>query len=86
MTGGEQRPGPGQHWPGCSYPPEHLGRHPCGTPHVPGSPCDYCGQPTPASGGPCPDCWQPITIADFKALMADAGLDTVVTPAPPKTT
>ena len=47
---------------------------PCGgPPHVPGSPCEFCGKPTPAGGGPCPDCWIDLTtlpLADQKALLA----------------
>lgn len=65
--------------PGCTFPPHPPGAHPCGTRHIPGSPCGYCGKPTPGSGAPCPDCWRPITIADFRALMAAEGIQTVVT-------
>jgi hypothetical protein len=60
--------------PGCGWPPHDPAAHPCGQPHVPGSPCVYCGTPTPADGGPCPDCWTPITIADAKAIFAEVGL------------
>lgn len=65
--------------PDCTFGLHAPDAHPCGKRHIPGSPCDYCRKPTPITGGPCPDCWQTITIADFKGLMADAGFDTVVT-------
>lgn len=80
-------PGPGtpatqacQITPGCARGNHTADQHPCGGPfHVAGSPCTYCGKPTPATGGPCPDCWSPITIADFKAIAAEAGKDAHVT-------
>jgi hypothetical protein len=65
--------------PGCTFGRHEASAHPCGKRHIPGSPCDYCGKPTPANGDPCWDCWKPITIADFKALMAEEGIETVVT-------
>lgn len=64
--------------PDCTFGEHHRSAHPCGKRHIPGSPCAYCGKSTPAEG-PCPDCWQPITIADFKAIMAGAGIETKVT-------
>jgi hypothetical protein len=60
--------------PGCGWPPHDPAEHPCGQPHTPGSPCAYCGKSTPATGGPCPDCWTPITTADAKAIFAAVGL------------
>lgn len=65
--------------PDCTFPPHAPEAHPCGKRHIPGSPCDYCGKATPDVGGPCPDCWSPISVADFRALMAAEGIDTVVT-------
>lgn len=55
--------------PGCEFPAGHEVDHPCGRP-VPadGEPCQYCGDPEP-----CARCWQPITVADFKAICAEAG-------------
>lgn len=52
---------------------------PCGKDHVPGSPCAYCGKPTPLNGNPCPDCWitfDGLPMADIKGLLAAAGLAT----------
>lgn len=65
--------------PDCTFPPHEPSAHPCGRKHIPGSPCAYCGKPTPGNGDPCWDCWTPITIADFKGLMAAEGIDTVTT-------
>lgn len=58
--------------PGCERGPGV----PCGKVHVPGSPCDYCGDPTPMTGDPCPKCWislQGMALADMKALFAADG-------------
>lgn len=65
--------------PGCTFGKHQPSEHPCGRKHIPGSPCAYCGKPTPLDGDPCWDCWTPIAIADFKAIAANAGLDTAVT-------
>lgn len=62
---------------GCERERGHEAKTPCGKDHIPGSPCDYCGKPTPMTGDPCPDCWVSLTdkpMADTKALMAQAGL------------
>ncbi len=60
----------------CTFPPHDPSEHPCGTPHVPGSPCRYCDKPTPQNGDPCPECWTPINLATFKGWAAAQGLDT----------
>lgn len=63
--------------PGCEYPPGHVSEHPCGIPHVPGSPCRYCGKPTPADGSACPECWvslADLSHADIKAVFARSGI------------
>jgi hypothetical protein len=67
---------PGDCTPGCGYASGHLSEHPCGQPHVPGSPCKYCRKATPLDGSACPDCWMPIpgNFADAKALLAKGGL------------
>lgn len=70
--------------PGCGFPPHRATDHPCGQPIHVGDPCRFCGDPIAAGedGGaaPCPKCWRPITIADLKAIAAEAGLETRVTP------
>jgi len=42
--------------------------------HIPGNPCDYCGNATPLNGDPCPDCWTVLDIPTAKALFAAHGL------------
>jgi predicted amidophosphoribosyltransferase len=66
--------------PDCTFPPHEPSDHPCGRRCVPGEPCQYCGKATPLNGDPCPDCWTPLSVADFRAMMAAEGFDTVVTP------
>jgi hypothetical protein len=71
--------------PGCGYRPGHVSEHPCGTPHVPGEPCEFCGEPTPMDGSACPDCWillENLPMADIKGLLALAGLSVDVTDRP----
>lgn len=70
--------------PGCGWPRHDAAAHPCGSPHIPGSPCTYCRKPTPGDGGPCPGCWTPIppNLADAKALLALAGLSVSPTAQP----
>lgn len=69
--------------PGCGFPPHDAVDHPCGQPIQVGDPCAYCGDPIGADADgapvPCPRCWRPITIADLKAIAAEAGLDAQVT-------
>lgn len=62
--------------PDCGYEPGHLRNHPCGQPHPPGDPCQFCDKSTPLDGGPCPDCWTliPDNLADAKAILALGGL------------
>jgi hypothetical protein len=69
--------------PDCSQPAGHISETPCGHLHIPGSPCAYCGKPTPLTGDACPDCWISLTdkpMADIKGLLALAGLS--VDPVP----
>lgn len=65
--------------PGCGFQAHAAGDHPCGTPIRVGDPCLYCSVPIAADADgqpvPCPDCWHPATIADIKALAAEAGLN-----------
>lgn len=58
--------------PGCEFAAGHERDHPHGR-HLAaaGTPCEFCGKPEP-----CEDCWQPITVAMFKGLCAEAGKDT----------
>lgn len=67
--------------PECTRGFGHYDNYPCGGAfHVPGNPCQFCGKATPMNGDPCWDCWTPITVADFKGIMAEAGIDTVYNP------
>lgn len=60
--------------PGCQRGRHAPEAYPCGGPfHTPGDPCQFCGKPTPLSGGPCPDCWislEGLPLADIKGLLA----------------
>lgn len=68
--------------PGCTFPDGHSSGHPCGKQIIPGDPCEYCGKPTSLDGEPCWDCWSPVNAADLKAIFAEAGYDTIITPVP----
>lgn len=57
--------------PGCEFEAGHDAEHPHGQRVIDGQPCKFCGEPEP-----CEKCWQPITVAMFKGLCADAGKDT----------
>lgn len=56
--------------PGCEFVAGHERENPHGRRVIPGEPCEFCGKPEP-----CDDCWQPITMAMFKGLYAEAGKD-----------
>jgi hypothetical protein len=66
----------------CGFAPHDPAEHPCGQPHRPGDPCRFCGGPQEVVDGevqPCPECWRPATLADMKAIAAEAGLDATMT-------
>jgi len=63
----------------CELGPHAPDAHPCGQrKEEPGTPCRYCGDPTPLDGSDCPKCWQPMTIPMFKAWAASHGWDTEI--------
>lgn len=68
--------------PDCELGQHEPDAHPCGKSIHAGDPCHYCGDPILGDEDghliPCPRCWKPATIADFKALMAEVGYDTVL--------
>jgi hypothetical protein len=59
---------------GCTLDAGHELQTPHGRLVIDGTPCAYCGNPEP-----CAVCWQPITIAAFKGICAEAGRDTAIT-------
>jgi len=73
--------------PKCTWPQHDASAHPCGKMHIPGSPCDYCGKPTPLDSSPCPDCWislDTMPFADIRAIFfaSDLSIDPVIAGGP----
>jgi hypothetical protein len=66
----------------CEADASHWPDTPCGRRNYPL--CPGCGFPAPHEtddnyGTACPHGWRTATIADFKGMMAEAGIDTKVT-------
>lgn len=62
--------------PGCEFDAWHEPNHPCGRHIIDGQPCRFCGEPEPCDG-----CWRPVTVADLKAIAAEAAADTRQSPS-----